>query len=67
MELAYVIERHINSELRYWGGRRTDDAGFVVDHSEAIRFARRDDGAIVLSWLLGGCGNVTQHGWERTS
>lgn len=62
-ERGYLIERYINSELRFWNGRATDATGFVPDSNNATRFARAEDGAIVLSWLLGGNGRVACHEW----
>lgn len=65
-EIGWLIEKHINSELRYWDGRFTDDRAFTTNHSEAVRFARQEDASIVLGWLLGGIGRVAQHGWDRS-
>jgi hypothetical protein len=66
-ESGWVIERHINSELRYFGGRFVDDRGFSSKHEDAIRFARQEDAAIVLSWLLSGFGRVAEHVWRNRS
>lgn len=63
-ESGYVIERYINGELRYWEGRYVDDRAFITNASDAVRFARESDGAVVLAWLLGGHGRITQHVWR---
>lgn len=62
-ELGWVIERYFHSVVHYWGGRATDRAGWSANNQDAIRFARADDAANVLGWLLGGDGRVTQHAW----
>lgn len=61
--IGFLIERHFNSELRYWNGRSTEAIGFTPKHDEACRFARHEDAAIVLSWLLDGNGKVAEHSW----
>lgn len=66
-EVGVVIERHINSELRYFNGRFLDDRGFVPKHEEAIRFAREEDAVVILAWLLGGRGRVAEHIWRDTT
>jgi len=63
MQYGWVIERYVNGELRYWCGRGIAD--FRPEHDEAIRFAREEDAAIVLSWLCDGQGRAAQHGWSR--
>lgn len=62
-ESGWVIERYVNSELRYWTGRSVLDVSFLPDNQSAIRFSRHEDAAIVLSWLLGGIGRVAEHMW----
>lgn len=62
-EIGWVIERHINSELRYWDGRSFGDESFVSDSLKAIRFARSEDAQVVLAWGLKGLGRVGQHMW----
>lgn len=59
---GWLIERHVNSELRYWCGRAPDN--FLPKHDEAIRFARAEDANIVLAWLCGGVGRTAEHLWE---
>lgn len=61
--IGFLIERYFNSELRYWNGRSTAAIGFTPKHGEACRFARHEDAAIVLSWLLDGNGKVAEHSW----
>lgn len=66
-ESGWVIERYVNSELRYWNGQFTDTSrGFSSDHKDAIRFAREHDASYVLSWLLEGNGRVAEHVWSET-
>lgn len=62
MNNGFVIERHVNSELRYWGGHRADH--FTPNHEEAIRFARAEDAGIVLAWLCDGMGRIAEHTWD---
>lgn len=62
-ESGWVIERQVNSELRYWNGMFLDGRGFLPDNQRAIRFARQVDAATVLSWLLDGQGRVSEHTW----
>ncbi len=57
----WVIERHVNAELRYWDGRRLDNAGFDPRITEAVRFANRDSAMVVLSWQLAATGTVVEH------
>jgi len=61
---GYVIERYVNSELRFWDGMYTDERSFMPKSETAIRFARECDAAHVLSWLLGGQGRVALHVWS---
>lgn len=60
-EIGWCIERQINSDLRYWGGRAANH--FTPKHDEAIRFARQEDANIVLAWLCDGQGRVAEHAW----
>jgi hypothetical protein len=60
---GWVIERHVNSELRYWTGRGVGPEWFTAKHDEAIRFARETDASVVLSWLFDGNGRVAEHEW----
>lgn len=64
-DFGWVIERHFNSELRYWGGRGTKPKSFTNKDTEAIRFSREEDAALVLSWCFDGNGRVALHGWIR--
>ena len=65
-EVGYVIERHLYSVLHYWTGHSLGTtAAWSPKPDDAIRFARAEDAAIVLGWLLAGEGNVTQHLWLR--
>lgn len=59
---AFLIERYVNSELLYWCGRGLGD--WRPQASEAVRFARSQDAATVLGWMLSGMGRVTQHWWN---
>lgn len=61
---GWLIERYINNELRYWGGRAADH--FTPKYDEAIRFARDEDANLVLAWLCNGLGRVAQHMWCST-
>ena len=58
---GWLIERYVNSELRYWCGHTADD--FRPKHDLAIRFARYDDASIVLARLCEGNGRVAEHMW----
>jgi hypothetical protein len=60
---GWVIERHVNSELRYWTGQGIGPEWFVAKHDEAIRFARETDASVVLAWLFAGNGRVAEHEW----
>lgn len=62
-EMGWVIERHIDSELRYWAGRGPDD--WRLDHNEAVRFARRADAELMLTYHGKGIGRVVEHMWAR--
>ena len=64
-EMGWVIEKHMYSVLHYWTGRQFNrEPSWSTKPADAIRFARAEDGAIVLSWCLGGDGNVVQHIWS---
>lgn len=63
-ERGWLIERHIQSDLHYWAGRSPSD--WTKNNLGAVRFARQMDAALILSWLLGGVGNVTEHRWINT-
>lgn len=60
-ESGWVIERYVNSSICYWEGRSPD--GFIPDNAKAIRFSREVDASIVLAWLCGGNGKVSEHMW----
>jgi hypothetical protein len=62
MSSGWLIEKHVNSELRYWGGRATDH--FTNKQDEAVRFAREADASLVLAWLCGGQGRAVEHLWR---
>ena len=62
---GWVIERYINSQLRFWGGRKTGDESFVNDSLEAVRFSREEDAAKVLAWCFEGHGRVAEHVWTE--
>jgi hypothetical protein len=62
-ETGWVIERYINSELRYWTGLSDRDDSFLPNHEKAVRFARETDAMIVLVWLLKGHGRAAEHMW----
>jgi hypothetical protein len=61
---AWVIERDIHSQLHYWAGRNGDD--WRSDHSEALRFARRADAELMLTYHCAGVGRVVEHGWASS-
>ncbi len=63
--IGWVIERYINNELRYWGGRAVDN--FTAKNEEAIRFAREEDARLVLAWICGGQGRAAEHMWDAGS
>lgn len=58
---AWVIERDIFSRLHYWAGRRPDD--WRADPAEALRFARRADAELMLTYHCEGIGRVSEHIW----
>lgn len=62
---GWLIERHFDSECRYWTGAKVDgglgSGSFHPRAEEGVRFARYVDAATVLSALLGGIGRVAQH------
>ena len=68
-ETAWVIERYWHSELQYFTGdvfqvRDVNTTGaFDRDHLKAMRFARAEDAALVLSRWLDGLGRVAEHIW----
>ena len=66
-ELAWVIERYYYSRLEYWACtndyKPNDATAFRADHLAAIRFAREQDAAMVLSALLNNQGRVAEHMW----
>jgi hypothetical protein len=49
--------------LTFWCGHKPED--FRADVDNAIRFAREEDAAIVLSWLCNGNGRVAEHQWGQ--
>lgn len=63
VEFGWVIIRYINSTIHYWAGGGLGDEWFVTDNDKAIRFARQQDAAYVLSWCFKGNGKVEEHGW----
>lgn len=63
-QTGWVIERWVNSELRYWTGGSLGRESFLPDNAKAIRFARQQDAAYILSWLLEGQGRVAEHAWS---
>ena len=60
-QFAWVIERHIHSQLYYWTGRNSND--WNSDHRNALRFARRSDAELMLTYHCEGVGRVVEHGW----
>jgi len=60
-EFAWVIERDIHSVLHYWAGRNGDD--WRPSHLEALRFARRADAELMLTYHCAGIGRAVEHGW----
>lgn len=60
-EFAWVIERDIHSRLHYWAGRDSND--WRPGHADALRFARRADAELMLTYHCGGVGRVVEHGW----
>ncbi|MHB1260356.1 MAG: hypothetical protein ACYC2H_01435 [Thermoplasmatota archaeon] len=65
-ELAWLIERDINSVLHYWTGRVIDGreiGAWSPNHLDARRFARREDAACMLTWHCGDLGRVAEHMW----
>jgi hypothetical protein len=73
-ERGWVVEKHINGVLHYWNGRACFSLGqlqrgawWTTAHADAIRFARQEDAAVVLSWLLDGEGRVAEHLWLHPS
>jgi hypothetical protein len=60
---GWLIERYNNSMLTFWCGHKPED--FRADVDNAIRFAREEDAAIVLSWLCNGNGRVAEHQWGQ--
>lgn len=64
-EVGWCIERHLKSRLHYWAGRNGDD--WRPDHSEALRFARRADAELMLTYHCQGVGRVAEHMWHDMS
>jgi len=64
---GWLIERHVNSDLRYWDGRRIGAESFVASADDAVRFARECDAATVLAWCFEGNGRVAEHVWSEAS
>ena len=62
-EYGWVIERDLHSRLHYWAGRSADD--WRPDHTEALRFARRADAELMLTYHGSGIGRVAEHVWTR--
>lgn len=58
---GWLIERYNNSILTFWCGHNQTD--FRAELDNAIRFARAEDAAAVLSWLCTGNGRVAEHQW----
>lgn len=63
-ELGWVIERDIHSALHYWAGRTGDNWSPI--HSDALRFARRTDAELMLTYHCAGIGRVVEHSWIIT-
>lgn len=65
VEPAFVIERWMYSELYYWTGDVTDpqnsNSAFHQKFEKAMRFARAEDAAIILSRFLHGQGKVSKY------
>jgi len=60
---AWLIERVDNGA--YWDGRAVGlDATFSHAHTDAVRFARKEDAERIIAWLL--CQHpvvAREHGW----
>lgn len=66
-EFAWLIERTDTSVPTYWVGRGAGCFSYKPD--DAVRFARKEDGEIVLGWIVreqdrAAC-EVREHGWMR--
>lgn len=61
-EHGWVIERDLHSQLHYWAGRNSDD--WRHSHTDAVRFARRTDAELMLTYHCGGIGRVAEHTWH---
>ena len=48
-EIAWLIE---TGDYKYWNGRHANQDGFTHDPSDAVRFARFEDGERVIYWLM---------------
>ena len=59
-EFAWLIE-FPGSRPAWWDGRGPDTG--VLDASDAVRFARKEDAERVLAWIVTRDGIVTEHGW----
>ena len=49
-ETGWLIE---TANTTYWDGHGLEPMNFTENHANAVRFARRIDAEIVISWLLG--------------
>ena len=58
-EFAWLIE---GNGPRYWDGRNLET--MVMDHNDAVRFARKQDAERVISWLLNKELRAVEHGWN---
>ena len=63
-QVAWVIERDIHSQIFYWSGRPGD---WQSNHAEALRFARRADAELMLTYHCQGIGRVVEHMWTEDS
>lgn len=59
---CWAIERDIQSRLHYWAGRNGDD--WRQDNGEALRFDRRADAELMLTYHCAGIGRVVEHIWH---
>lgn len=71
-QFVWLIERHFHSVLHYWTGRPAlTERGsanlgvWTTNIKEAMRFSRRGDAEVMLTWHCEGIGNVVQHGFDR--
>lgn len=69
-ETAWVIEGTGDGSPTYWDGKDADSPFFTTDHTEAIRFARKEDAERAKYWLLPevlrGVVASREHGWVKT-